>query len=105
MSKNDMDNCNIFTSIIDAIDAVPRTLMDINNMFKSEFLLPNIPLKILDTDTRLWDTLSEYKGWRLQQNEFTRHCRIVDPEGWRRAWGTKNGMKKALKELGDSIQK
>lgn len=85
------------------IAAVPTAIVAVNDMLKSDISLPNIPFRV--TDWGMWDTLSECNGWRLQQNIITKHCRIVDPEGWRRAWGTKNGMMKALEALEDNIKK
>ncbi|MCI9186449.1 MAG: hypothetical protein HFF34_02925 [Oscillospiraceae bacterium] len=60
--------------------------------------LPNIPMPTMGGEV-FWDTLAEYKGWKLQQNEFTKHCRILDADNVRRAWGTKNGMIKALDSI------
>ena len=39
-----------------------------------------------------WDALDSYKGWILQQNQASGHCRIIDNSGVRRAWGRKNEM-------------
>ena len=39
-----------------------------------------------------WDALDSYKGWILQQNQASGHCRIIDDSGVRRAWGRKNEM-------------
>ena len=64
-------------------------------------------LEIIDQAVKalgnLPDTIRECNGWRLQQNEFTRHCRLVDPENIRRAWGTKNAMVKALRDINNRI--
>lgn len=84
------------------IAAAPAVIEGVNEILKSEVKLPNTPWKVKKND-RFWSTQAEYNGWCLQQNEFTLHCRIVDPDSYRRAWGTKNGMKKAFKELRDSV--
>ena len=86
------------------MEAIADTPALINRILDSEISVSNIPLKISNWDRKLWDTLEECKGWRLQQNEFTKHCRLVDPDDIRRAWGTKNGMYKALKSLKNSIR-
>lgn len=86
------------------MEAIADTPALINRILDSEISISNIPLKISNWDRKLWDTLEECKGWRLQQNEFTKHCRLVDPDDIRRAWGTKNGMYKALKSLKNSIR-
>nr|MCR4892085.1 hypothetical protein [Lachnospiraceae bacterium] len=57
--------------------------------------LPNIPTPTMGGEV-FWDTLAEVKGWKLQQNMITRHARIIDQNNVRHAWGTINGMYKAL---------
>ena len=86
------------------MEAIADTPALINRILDSEISVSNIPLKISNWDRKLWDTLEECKGWRLQQNEFTKHCRLVDPDDIRRAWGTINGMYKAFKSLKNSIR-
>lgn len=39
-----------------------------------------------------WDNLDSYSGWTLQENSFTGHCRILDVEDYRKAWGDRNEM-------------
>lgn len=77
-------------------DTVPGAIEKINEVLDQEISLPNVPFPTMGGKV-FWDTLAEYKGWKLQQNEITKHCRILDPNDVRRAWGTKNGMIKALK--------
>ena len=48
--------------------------------------LPNVPFKTMGGKV-FWNDLQEYNGWRLQKNMLTRHCRILDPNNIRRAWG------------------
>jgi hypothetical protein len=45
-----------------------------------------------------WDTLCNYKGWKLQKNYYFDNCRIVDENNIRRVWGRENDMMSALKE-------
>lgn len=59
---------------------------------------PNNPFKC-QRDFKLWITLAEWNGWCLQQNGFTKHCRILDSEDIRRAWGTKTAMFDALDQI------
>ena len=75
---------------------VPGAVEKISEVLEQEISLPNIPFPTMGGKV-FWDTLAQYNGWRLQQNEITKHCRILDPNDVRRAWGTKNGMIKALK--------
>jgi hypothetical protein len=46
-----------------------------------------------------WDTLAESGGWKLQKNKFTDHCRLLDPNNIRRAWGSERAMMSALEKL------
>ncbi|MDO4575757.1 MAG: hypothetical protein Q4D98_11150 [Planctomycetia bacterium] len=49
-----------------------------------------------------WDIV---EGWRLQQNYFTGHCRILDPKGVRRAWGRKHVMEKAFAKVRAQLER
>ena len=51
-----------------------------------------------------WTTVAETGGYRLQQNQLTHHARILDAEDTRIAWGTINGMQKALQRLVDASE-
>lgn len=46
-----------------------------------------------------WKEVASCNGWRIQQNKFTHHCRILDPSDTRRSWGSESAMKKALARL------
>ncbi|WP_288582374.1 SHOCT domain-containing protein [Lysinibacillus capsici] len=46
-----------------------------------------------------WNTLEENSGWRLQQNKFTGHCRLLNPENIRKAWGSKECMFNAFERF------
>jgi len=63
--------------------------------------MPNIPFPTFGGPI-WWNELAEYKGWRLQQNMITHHCRILDPHNIRRAWGGKDAMKELFEELNKS---
>lgn len=49
-------------------------------------LLPNIVFPTLGGKF-FWNDLMEVNGWRVQKNTITGHCRILDAENKRRAWG------------------
>ncbi len=52
----------------------------------------NIEAKVLDA--RLWwEVLDECKGWCLEQNILTKHCRILDTNKIRVAWGSEREMR------------
>lgn len=56
-----------------------------------KFSMPNIPLPTMGGKV-FWNELAERDGWRLQKNMVTGHCRILDPEDVRRAWGGDDAM-------------
>lgn len=64
----------------------------------AELEMPNIPTPTMGGH-RFWTTLAEFNGYRLQQNQFTHHARILNANDVRIAWGTLNGMEKALDRL------
>lgn len=39
-----------------------------------------------------WDSL-EVGGWKIQRNKISGHCRVLDPENQRRAYGSENELK------------
>lgn len=46
-----------------------------------------------------WDTIAESGGWKLQKNKLTDHCRLLDPNNVRKAWGSEIAMMSALEKL------
>lgn len=74
------------------------------SVFESELEMPNIPMKTMGGHT-FWTTLAEFDGYRLQQNQVTHHARILDSDDVRIAWGTLNGMEKALDRLARFAEK
>lgn len=50
-----------------------------------------------------WDALDSYKGWILQQNQASGHCRIIDDSGVRRAWGRKNEMTLSFEKVKNQL--
>jgi hypothetical protein len=77
--------------------SVSNNVEDFLNILNKEISLPNIPMPTMGGKT-FWTTLCEYNGWKIQQNMFTKHCRILNSDDVRIAWGTKNGMISALKK-------
>ncbi len=74
------------------------------NFLESDLEMPNIPFPTMGGHT-FWTTLAEFNGYRLQQNQFTHHARILDCNDIRIAWGTLGGMEKALDRLADFSKK
>ncbi len=49
--------------------------------------------------TTFWDNLDTYRGWKLQKNTWTGHCRILDPADVRRAWGGESKMRESFNDV------
>lgn len=69
-----------------------------------ELSLPNIPWPTTG-GILFWNTLAEYNGWKLQQNMVTHHARILDKDDVKIAWGTINGMEKAMDRMARHLHK
>lgn len=67
-------------------------------IFDSELSMPNIPTKTMGGNV-VWTTLAEVNGLKLQQNQITHHARILNADNVRIAWGTVNGMQKAVRRI------
>ena len=63
--------------------------------------MPNAPTPTMGGKV-WWTTIAEYKGWKLQQNMFSQHCRILDSDDVRIAWGNYEGMKQKFDRLKDN---
>lgn len=48
---------------------------------------PNLPFPTLG-GRQFWGDLFWYADWRIQENVLSGHCRLLDPDDVRRAWGT-----------------
>ena len=46
-----------------------------------------------------WDILVSSGGWKLQRNKLTGHCRLLDPNDVRKAWGSYSAMSDAFERL------
>lgn len=93
-----MDN-----EILLALKLIEKNAENALNFLNKELSAPNIPTPTLGGEV-FWNDLAEFKGWRLQQNMFTKHARILDPNNVRRAWGTVNGMYTSLDRLVASME-
>lgn len=60
--------------------------------------LPNLPFPTLG-GMQFWADLWVYAGWRIQENAFTAHCRLLDPSDVRLAWGSYADCRAAFEEL------
>ena len=46
-----------------------------------------------------WDVLADSSGWKLERNKVTGHCRILDPNKLRTAWGREAEMRAAFEKV------
>lgn len=88
-----MMNDKILVNVLKTISLNPNLLDD--------FSLPNINFPTLGGHI-FWNNLAEYNGWKIQMNTITQHCRILDPDDIRRAWGELSAMERLFKKLADS---
>lgn len=58
----------------------------------------NFEWKVMDAGV-WWDVLDEKEGWKLERNIVTGHCRILNPEKVRVAWGSQERMEKAFAKV------
>ena len=63
----------------------------------------NVEMKVLDAGI-WWDMLETTNGWKLERNKLTGHCRILDPEKKRKAWGSETTMREAFSKLRNQVQ-
>lgn len=78
--------------------ATPALIKNVKKILEEIGTFPTVPTKVVNNHV-MWNTLAKCNGWELQQNLLTQHCRIIDPDNVRRAWGTHDAMEKALKSL------
>ena len=87
-----------------ALDFLLKFLDEGMNILNSDLCMPNIPFPTMGGHT-FWTNLCEYQGYKLQQNQFTHHARILDSNDIRIAWGTVNGMEKTLERMANMATK
>lgn len=65
--------------------------------------LPNLKTKTMGGET-FWNDLDYAGEYTLQQNMFTGHCRILDGNDYRVAWGSEGEMRVKLKKLTQTVE-
>lgn len=45
---------------------------------------------------QFWTDLVHFHDWRIQQNTYTSHCRLLDGNNYRRAWGSREHCQQKL---------
>ena len=81
---NAMDDKTVLQKTLEVISNNPQFLKDIQGNFNIDF--PTAGGEVF------WNELAEYHGWRFQENDFTKHVRLLDPTNTRRAWGTQQQL-------------
>ena len=59
---------------------------------------PGIEGQVMDAEI-WWTVLESLAGWKLEKNKVTGHCRIIDPEKLRKAWGRETEMRMAFEKV------
>jgi len=60
--------------------------------------LPNIPFPTMGGEV-FWNELANFNGWRVQENQITHHCRVLNPDNIRVAWGGYKAMMQSFERL------
>lgn len=81
-------NANLIANALNIIIANPNVLGS----------FPNIPFPTMGGKI-WWNTIAKEKGWKVQQNQFTHHVRILDSNDVRRAWGTESAMEELFRKI------
>ena len=86
----------------------------LNNTSKEERILAEQAIQVMqdypnwDRATEgghvFWNELDRYQDWKLQQNVYSGHCRILDPSDVRRAWGTVAKMKQSFEKVKQDLR-
>ena len=59
---------------------------------------PTLEGRVVDGE-KWWDVLDTASGWKLERHKITGHCRILDPNKTRKAWGMKADMLAAFAKV------
>ena len=70
----------------------------VQEVLDSDVPLPNIPQQVKE-ESKVWRTIAEVDGFKLQQNVVSQHGRILDKDNIRIKWGTMEGMEKAFERM------
>ena len=91
-----------YESVLKILGEGSSTADNLLHILDMELSLPNIPMPTMGGEI-FWNNIVEYNGWKIQQNMVTHHARILNSDNYRIAWGTINGMKKALDRMVASL--
>lgn len=90
----------VATAWVGVVAAAPPTAEEAGDPSPSA-THPNLPTKTLG-GREFWGDVAFCQGWRIQQNVFTEHFRLLDPSDVRQAWGTYGECLEKLVELRES---
>ena len=109
---------------IDGIWAKSQTLKDIANHHEKFYLeyarrilggeepsgkvmvpqgFPGVEGHVMDSEI-WWTVLDSSGGWKLEKNKVTGHCRIIDPDKLRKAWGREAEMRSAFEKVKNQLK-
>lgn len=87
-----------YSSVLNTLSKNASSCTELLKILDEELSLPTIKFPTLGGNV-FWITLAESNGWKIQQNTITKHARILNDKNVRIAWGTINGMEKALDRM------
>ena len=64
----------------------------------------NVEAKVMDAGI-WWDVLDEVQGWKLERHVLTGHCRILNPQKRRTAWGSEKNMRSSFATIRTQLRK
>ena len=65
---------------------------------------PGVEGHVMDSEI-WWTVLDSSGGWKLEKNKVTGHCRIIDPDKLRKAWGREAEMRAAFEKVKQQLGK
>lgn len=81
---NAMNDEEVLQKTLEAVADNQQFLKEIQGQFNIDF--PTAGGQVL------WTELAEYHGWRFQENDITKHVRLLDPSNIRKAWGSRRQL-------------
>ena len=64
---------------------------------------PGVEGHVMDSEI-WWTVLDSSRGWKLEKNKVTGHCRIIDPDKLRTAWGRESEMRAAFEKVKNQLK-
>ncbi len=82
----------------DALQTALSILASAPDLINRLGLLPNVKTKTMGGDF-WWNDLAHSNGWRVQRNSVSGHCRILDDQNVRHAWGAESEVMAFFQKL------